>query len=74
MKNKKTIGMILLGVLLVLAGCAEPEVKISAVQVMLASGGYDVKIKLWDASSGDLLRTLPGYTYGVFTVAFAPNE
>ena len=40
---------------------------------MLASGSGDNTVKLWDARSGDLLRTLEGHTDTVLSVAFAPD-
>ena len=39
----------------------------------LASGSYDKTIKLWDARSGEILRTLEGHTSGVRSVAFSPD-
>ena len=39
----------------------------------LASGSYDTTIKLWDARSGEILRTLEGHTSGVLSVAFVPD-
>ena len=39
----------------------------------LASGSGDDTIKLWDARSGEILRTLEGHTSGVRSVAFAPD-
>ena len=40
---------------------------------MLASGGWDRTIKLWNVSSGSLIRTLTGHTSGVWSVAFSPD-
>lgn len=46
---------------------------------MLASGGFDRSIKLWDYQSGKLLRTLVGHkgggilTSGVQSLAFSPD-
>ena len=40
---------------------------------MLASGSLDHTIKLWDVSSGVLLRTLTGHTGNVLSVAFSPD-
>ncbi len=40
---------------------------------MLASGGYDKTIKLWDVASGRELRTLSGHTDPVSSVAFSPD-
>ncbi len=39
---------------------------------MLASGSEDDTIKLWDAGSGNLIRTLQGNTDGV-SMAFSPD-
>ena len=37
---------------------------------VLASGGWDNNIRLWNASTGDLLRTLEGHTSRIIDVAF----
>jgi hypothetical protein len=39
----------------------------------LASGSVDNTIRLWDAASGALLRTLEGHTWSVNSVAFSPD-
>ena len=39
----------------------------------LASGSYDNTVKLWDAQSGKLLRTLEGHTRGVDIVVFSSD-
>ena len=39
----------------------------------LASGSYDKTVKLWEARSGKLLRTLEGHTEHVDIVAFSPD-
>jgi WD40 repeat protein/uncharacterized caspase-like protein len=41
---------------------------------LLASGGDDSTIKLWDAATGAELRTLRGHTSFVWSVAFAPDS
>ena len=40
---------------------------------LLASGSLDNTIRLWDAASGALLRTLEGHTDDVNSVAFSPD-
>src|SRR5262245_573072 len=39
----------------------------------LASGAYDTTIKLWDVSSGRLIRALEGHGDLVKSVAFSPD-
>jgi WD40 repeat protein len=39
---------------------------------MLASGGRDKTVKIWDAESGRLIRTLHGHVDTVLSVAFCP--
>src|SRR5256885_14687510 len=41
---------------------------------LLASGGVDSTIKLWDAATGAELRALRGHTSSVWSVAFAPGS
>jgi WD40 repeat protein len=36
----------------------------------LASGSYDNTVKVWDAQSGKVLRTLEGHTNGVWSVSW----
>lgn len=42
---------------------------------LLATGGayQNSLVRLWDATSGELLRTLEGHQHGVERIAFAPN-
>jgi len=40
---------------------------------LLASASWDNTIRLWDAASGALLRTLEGHTDDVNSVAFSPD-
>jgi hypothetical protein len=40
---------------------------------MIASGGDDQTVKLWDAKTGKLLHTLYGHTGAVTSVAFGPE-
>ena len=40
---------------------------------MLASGSWDKTIRLWDAETGTLLRTLEGHRYSVNSVVFSPD-
>ncbi|MEH2316851.1 MAG: ribosome assembly protein 4, partial [Nostoc sp.] len=39
----------------------------------LASASYDKTIKIWDVSSGQLLKTLTGHSSEVYSVAYSPN-
>jgi WD40 repeat protein len=39
----------------------------------IASGSGDKTVKLWDASTGKLLRTLEGHAGAVFTVTYSPD-
>ena len=40
----------------------------------IASGSWDDDIvRLWDVSTGQLLATLTGHTYGTYSVAFSPD-
>src|SRR5262245_14683294 len=39
----------------------------------LATGGSDGVVRLWDASSGELVRALVGHDGWVFRVAFSPD-
>jgi WD40 repeat protein len=40
---------------------------------VLATGGYDSKIVLWDPVSGKPLRTLSGHNGAIFSLAFTPD-
>src|SRR5436305_1870787 len=40
---------------------------------LLASGGNDWTVKLWEVASGKPLRTLEGHKSGVLSVAFHPE-
>lgn len=40
---------------------------------IIASGGESEAIRLWDASSGDLVRTMPGHSERLVGLAFSPN-
>ncbi|MCD6490966.1 MAG: PD40 domain-containing protein, partial [Candidatus Korarchaeota archaeon] len=39
----------------------------------IASGSSDNTVRIWDASSGKLLRTLEGHIYWVNSVAWSPD-
>src|SRR5262245_44424199 len=40
---------------------------------LIATGGVDTAIKIWDAATGRVLRTLAGHHGGVKAVAFSPD-
>jgi WD40 repeat protein len=40
----------------------------------IATGGYDGKVRLWDAETGTLMATLDGHTDVVAAVAFGPDD
>ncbi len=40
---------------------------------ILASGGLDKVVKLWDSDSGKLIATLADHEWGVLTLAFSPD-
>ena len=40
---------------------------------VLASGSKDRLVKLWDAATGRLLRTLPRFESPIQTIAFSPD-
>ncbi|MCK1385678.1 hypothetical protein IVB31_15600 [Bradyrhizobium sp. 21] len=39
----------------------------------IVSGGKDDTVKIWDAATGQELRTLRGHSDAVLSVAFSPN-
>ena len=41
---------------------------------MLASGGYDKSIRLWDVSTGEMTRELKGHPGSVHCLAALPNN
>ena len=49
------------------------SVAFSADGKTLASGGNASNVKLWDADTGELLRTLGGHSKDVVSIAFAPD-
>jgi WD40 repeat protein len=40
---------------------------------LIASGGYDNTVKVWDAATGALVRTFTGHTAAVWAVGFSPD-
>jgi len=40
---------------------------------ILASGGRDKTIKLWEVNTGKLLKTLEGHTWTIFSISFSPD-
>ncbi len=40
---------------------------------MIASGGQDKTVGLWDIATGQLKATLAGHSYDIYTVAFSPD-
>jgi len=48
-------------------------VAISPDGKIIASGGSDQPINLWDADTGKLLRTLTEHSGSIYTVAFSPD-
>ena len=51
---------------------SEPLVPLH-LDAVLASGSDDKTIKLWNANTGECLRTLEGHTQTVHSVAFSPD-
>jgi WD40 repeat protein len=49
------------------------SVAFSADGASMLSGSRDKKVKLWDAATGALLRTLEGHSNAVWSVAFSPD-
>lgn len=47
--------------------------KLSPDGALLATGGYDQQIILWDAATAQPLRTLNGHTDSVYDLAFSPD-
>ena len=39
----------------------------------IASGSFDITIKLWEVSTGKLVRTFEGHRNSVSSVAFSPD-
>ncbi|MBK7446261.1 MAG: PD40 domain-containing protein [Ignavibacteria bacterium] len=39
----------------------------------IASGDWDYEIKLWEAQTGKIVRTLKGHTGLIWQVSFSPN-
>ena len=49
------------------------SVAINSRRQILASGGLDDTIKLWNLQTGNLVKTLPGHLKAVNSVAISPN-
>ncbi|MFN6454393.1 MAG: ribosome assembly protein 4 [Nostoc sp. EfeVER01] len=49
------------------------SVAFSPNRQQLASASYDKTIKIWDVSSGKLLKTLTGHSESVYSVVYSPN-
>ena len=52
--------------------CSAPT-PMSADTLVIASGSSDKTLRLWDAQTGDCLRTLEGHTNWIWSVAFSPQ-
>ena len=50
------------------------SVAFSPNNLKVASGGWDKKVKLWQASDGSLLRTFTNHVNNVESVAFSPDS
>jgi WD40 repeat protein len=53
-------------------GCAE-GLAFSPDGLILASGGWDGTVRLWDITSGELQETFPDCSDRVFCIAWSPN-
>ena len=42
-------------------------------QSLIASGGINCSVSLWDASTGERLKTLQGYISSIWSIAFSPD-
>ena len=40
---------------------------------MIATGGWDKKLCLWDANTGELIHVMKGHTGVVYSIAFSPD-
>ena len=49
------------------------SIAFSSNGALILSGSKDGKLKLWEASTGQLIRTMRGHTDGVAAVAFSPD-
>ncbi len=49
------------------------DAELSADGKVLATGGYDARIALWDAKSGEQLRTIEVHNGAIYDLAFSPD-
>ncbi|MHA2297565.1 MAG: eIF2A-related protein [Candidatus Hodarchaeales archaeon] len=55
------------------SGMGEDAIDFSPDSKLLATGGKDETVRLWNATSGDLITVLAGHARGVKAVAFSPD-
>ncbi len=52
---------------------APSSISVSPDGALIATGGYDGIIRVWEAASGELIRALVGHSSSVHDVAFSPD-